>query len=136
MIFTPPTTLSRSSEMYNFMPVDSLLLSGTYRIRQDTTVKAIQPNWNDLYAFGDGNIVVLSSRPFVPQLGAKALYNTTPFGTWNSSTVMAASTEIEAGKTNFVFFTIDFMNLRGKGKGGTPLRTMLNKVLNEEFNWQ
>lgn len=136
MIFTPPTTLSRSSEMYNFMPVDSLLLSGTYRIRQDTTVKAIQPNWNDLYAFGDGNIVVLSSRPFVPQLGAKALYNTTPFSTWNSSTVMAASTEIEAGKTNFVFFTIDFMNLRGKGKGGTPLRTMLNKVLNEEFNWQ
>lgn len=135
MIFTPPTTLSRSSEMYNFMPVDSLLLTGTYRIRQDTTLKAQQPNWNNLYAFGDGNIVVLSSRPFVPQLGAKVLYNTTPFGTWNGSTIMAASTEIEAGKTNFVFFTIDFMNLRGKGQGGKPLRTMLNKVLNEEFNW-
>ncbi len=129
-----PKTLSPTSAIYRFSPIDSLtiqkdafMLGNSEAIPDAVTGN----NYPILKNTGPGLISQIS--PFYPKASAKVLYRadlTGSSGNWNDSTIVAAQLLNPQNKINLIFFVIPLDKLNGNSN-----LVQFFQAIKDEFNY-
>ncbi len=128
-----PRTVSSSSSIFRFSPIDSLtkekdaFFPSTGELKSDMNAS----NFPTLKNTGPG--IVTAVNPFYPKVGSKIIYRanlTKGANAWLDSTIVMAGTTNISGKTNQVFSIIPLE----KANGNLNLIDFFTALKNE-FNW-
>ncbi len=129
-----PKTLSSTSSIYRFSPIDSLTIQkdafmlNTGQAYPDVNFAIDYPILKNT---GPGLISQIS--PFYPKASAQVLYRadlTAGSGTWSDSTFIAAKLLNPQNKTNLIFFVIPLDKLNGNSN-----LVQLFQAIKDEFNY-
>ena len=121
------------SPIFGFSPMDSLSSSGGQpRIAADSllTAPATFPDYPSLVSSG----FIISADPFYAKDPSNILYSAdlTRTGGWVGPETVAGRTVGISGNTNQVFFSVEIHKF---DKDPDALKSMINQVLNVEFDW-
>lgn len=129
-----PKTLSSTSAIYRFSPIDSLTIQkdafmlNTGEAYPDGVYATNYPIFKNT---GPGLISQIS--PFYPKASAKVMYRadlTSGSGNWNDSTIIAAKLLSPQNKTNLIFFVIPLDKLNGNAN-----LVQFFQAVKDEFNY-
>ena len=134
-----PSSIAAGSNLYQFLPLDSLASSSLGIPRISTGNLATPDSANAAqYPVLISSANVSLAVPFYPQASALVLYNASitkggrPVQPWEGPTCRGAKTHNSSSKTNMIFFSMELYLFDGNN---TALQQFFSQVMNDEFNW-
>ena len=130
-----PNSLSETSSAFDYLPIDSLAitqLDKTIRISNGGKVKPIVADYSDTLI---SDVLINGANPIIIKNGAEAIYSAELELVANdsiSTNTIAARNKNGLGNTNMVLFSLELSLLNNDANA---LKNLINKVINDEFNW-
>lgn len=129
------SALEDQATFLEFTPVDSLVnppQGAQFRLASGAQIDALQPGWPALEA----DRIVSSARPYFPEGGTVPLYEAEVTVTggglpyiWQGQDLVMVK-RVEAGRTSFIFSSLELHNLNGQGN----IQELFRQIFITEFN--
>lgn len=120
------------SPYYDLTPASGPTTINNPRIGSNVLVTPMQSGWNTLSTRPSG--FNTNADPFILDADADSLYIVQLSN--NTKGLVAAYTELEQGKINQIFFAVELTWLARSSSNTQKVQTMVQKALNESFDWE